>query len=234
MLMDDVIQEDRTTQVDNTSALIIVDVQYDFLPGGSLAIENGDKIIKPINKIVPLFQNVIVTQDWHPKGHVSFASSHKAGLFQPFDVIEVINEVSGNPIEQMLWPDHCVQGSKGAKIHKSLKVDNARLILRKGIHKNLDSYSALFENDEYTPTGLQEYLHELGVTNLFICGLATDYCVLFTALDALAQSFSVIIINDCVAGVDEWTSAQAIQNILNDGGLLTNTHMMLRDNKKGE
>ena len=165
-------------------ALIVVDVQNDFCPGGALAIAGGDEIVAPINNRMADFDAVILTQDWHPAGHSSFASSHKAAEFSTTEM----------PYgSQVLWPDHCVQGSIGAAFHKDLDIDRADLILRKGYRPGIDSYSAFFENDRRTATGLEGYLKTRGVFDVTFVGLATDYCVAYSALDAARLGFVVSV-----------------------------------------
>ena len=165
-------------------ALIVVDVQNDFCPGGALAVAGGDEIVVPINNRMADFDAVILTQDWHPAGHSSFASSHKAAEFSTTEM----------PYgSQVLWPDHCVQGSIGAAFHKDLDIDRADLILRKGYRPGIDSYSAFFENDRRTATGLEGYLKTRGVFDVTFVGLATDYCVAYSALDAARLGFAVSV-----------------------------------------
>ena len=165
-------------------ALIVVDVQNDFCPGGALAVAGGDEIVVPINNRMADFDAVILTQDWHPAGHSSFASSHKAAEFSTTEM----------PYgSQVLWPDHCVQGSIGAAFHKDLDIDRADLILRKGYRPGIDSYSAFFENDRRTATGLEGYLKTRGVFDVTFVGLATDYCVAYSALDAARLGFVVSV-----------------------------------------
>ena len=165
-------------------ALIVVDVQNDFCPGGALAVAGGDEIVEQINNRMADFDAVILTQDWHPAGHSSFASSHKADVFSNI-------EMPYGP--QVLWPDHCVQGSLGATFHKDLATDRAELILRKGYRLGIDSYSAFFENDRSTATGLEGYLNTRGVQDVTFVGLATDYCVAYSALDAARLGFAVSV-----------------------------------------
>lgn len=175
-------------------ALLIVDVQNDFCPGGALRVPDGDRIIPVINKISTHFDHVLQTQDWHPPGHLSFASSHKGK--KPFESIEV----AYGP--QILWPDHCIQGSKGAEFHKDLHVPSCELIIRKGFRKNIDSYSTFYENDHKTPTGLVGYLKEREINELFLAGLATDFCVKWSAVDGIKEHFKINVITDAVAGID--------------------------------
>lgn len=169
------------------NCLIIADIQKDFCPGGALPIAGGDQVIPIINKISAKFDKVVVTQDWHPQGHISFASSHDR---RPFEVIPIDGE------QNVLWPDHCVQGTCGAEFHKDLDLAGVDLIIRKGNNPHVDCYSSLVQNDKTTKTGLQYYLWGLGVKNIFICGLATDYCVYYSAMDAAALGFEVTIIID--------------------------------------
>jgi nicotinamidase/pyrazinamidase len=175
------------------TCLIITDVQNDFCPGGALAIPEGDQIIPVINNISSKFDKVVATQDWHHPGHISFASSHGK---KPYDVISI----RGMP--QVVWPDHCVPGTFGAEFHKDLDLTCVDLIIRKGSSPTIDSYSTFVENDKATKTGLQYYLQGLDIRNLFICGLATDYCVYYSALDAVALGFHVTVIIDACRGVD--------------------------------
>ena len=175
------------------NALLIVDLQNDFCPGGALAVKGGDRIVPVINRIQPFFDRVAATQDWHPVDHVSFASSHSGK--KPFEPVSL----SGG---DMLWPDHCVQGTKGAAFHPRLDTRAVDIIIRKGRRKDLDSYSAFFENDRRTPTGLTFYLQGLGVDRVYLTGLATDYCIYFSAMDAVHLGFSVFLIEDAVRGID--------------------------------
>lgn len=177
-----------------SSVLIVIDVQYDFLPGGALAVPEGDQVIPVINRIAPLFQHTIATQDWHTPGHISFASSH-AGK-QPFDLIDL----PYGP--QVLWPEHCVQDSKGAALSEDLHLPRTELVIRKGYHHAIDSYSAFMEADRQTPTGLAGYLRERGMTDCYLCGLATDFCVAWTALDARAAGFNVLVIEDACRAIN--------------------------------
>lgn len=176
------------------AVLIVVDVQTDFLPGGSLAVPDGDAVIAPINELAQRFRSVVLTQDWHPRGHVSFASSHPGK--EPF----------GSTLlpygRQVLWPDHCVQGSAGADLASTLAAPHAQLVIRKGHHPAIDSYSAFMEADGRTGTGLTGYLKERGLRDVYVCGLATDFCVAFTALDARAAGFDVAVIEDACRAID--------------------------------
>ncbi|MEM6728068.1 MAG: bifunctional nicotinamidase/pyrazinamidase [Pseudomonadota bacterium] len=175
-------------------ALLVIDVQNDFCPGGALAVPGGDDIVSGINALMAEAEAVILTQDWHPAGHSSFASSH-AGK-SPYDMIEM----PYGP--QVLWPDHCIQGSVGALFHADLHADRADMIVRKGYNPQIDSYSALFENDHKTPTGLEGYLKSRGVTALTLVGLATDFCVNFSAVDAAKAGFEVTVRMDLTRAID--------------------------------
>ncbi|MGV8985646.1 MAG: bifunctional nicotinamidase/pyrazinamidase [Cypionkella sp.] len=178
----------------NDEALIVIDVQNDFCPGGALAVAEGDAIIPRINALMNEFQTVVLTQDWHPADHSSFAANHPGAV--PFTQIEM----PYGP--QTLWPVHCVQGSEGAEFHANLRTDPAQLVLRKGFRAAIDSYSALFENDQSTPTGLEGYLRARGIARLTLVGLATDYCVAFSALDAAAQGFAVTVLEGACRAID--------------------------------
>jgi nicotinamidase/pyrazinamidase len=175
------------------SAFLIVDVQNDFCPGGALGVPDGDAVVAPINRLSRHFRHVILTQDWHPADHVSFASTWRKPVHA---------EVVSGGLSQLLWPEHCVQGSSGAAFHPGLCSEAASLILRKGYRRELDSYSAFAENDHRTPTGLDGYLRELGVKSLWLAGLATDYCVYFSAIDAIERGYEVFLVEDAVRGVD--------------------------------
>jgi nicotinamidase/pyrazinamidase len=165
--------------------LIVTDPQIDFCPGGALAVPYGDEIMPVINRLARRFSHVVITQDWHPPGHTSFASAHVDRA--PFDTVELDYGA------QTLWPDHCVQGTPGAAFHPALDIPHAELIIRKGFHRTIDSYSAFRENDRKTPTGLASYLRERGFTRVTLCGLATDFCVFFSAIDAVAAGFTVTV-----------------------------------------
>jgi nicotinamidase/pyrazinamidase len=180
--------------VDDASVLIVVDVQNCFLPGGSLAVKDGDQVVPVINKLAKGFANVVMTQDWHTPGHVSFASAH-AGK-KPFELIDLPYG------KQVLWPDHCVQGTDGAALSKDLSIPQAELIIRKGYHKDVDSYSAFTEADGKTSTGLAAYLNAHNIKRVFVTGLATDFCVAWTAMDARKAGFETYIIEDACRGID--------------------------------
>jgi len=181
--------------------LIVVDVQNDFCPGGRLAVQKGDEVVPLVNALAEGFENVVLTQDWHPSGHQSFATSHPGR--KPFDSIRLAYG------EQILWPDHCVQGSDGAALHKDLSVPHAQLIVRKGFHKEVDSYSAFLEADRKTRTGLEGYLDERGIGRVFVCGLATDFCVAWTALDARRLKFDAVVVEDACRAIDTQGSLAA-------------------------
>ena len=175
-------------------ALIVIDMQYDFCPGGALAVAGGDEIISPINRLIARHDHVVLTQDWHPAGHSSFASSHAGKA--PFDMVDM----PYGP--QTLWPDHCIQGTRGAEFHNGLDWTKAELVIRKGFRTPIDSYSAFFENDHVTPTGLAGYLRERGLSELTLCGLATDFCVAFSAIDAVRHGFATTVLLDACRGID--------------------------------
>ena len=175
-------------------ALIVIDAQYGFMPGGGLPVAGGDAIVPVINRIAPRFANAVLTQDWHPADHISFAANHPGR--QPFDTITL----AYGP--QVLWPTHCVQATRDAALHDELRVPQAQLILRKGFHRDVDSYSAFMEADRTTTTGLAAYLHARGITQLVLCGLATDYCVAWSALDARAAGFEVAVVEDACRAID--------------------------------
>ena len=181
-------------KTDDTSALLVIDVQNCFLPGGSLAVKDGDQVVPVINKLAKAFTNVVMTQDWHTPGHVSFASSH-AGK-KPFETIDLAYG------KQVLWPDHCVQGTEGASLSKDLVIPQAELIVRKGYHKDVDSYSAFTEADGKTTTGLAAWLNARKLQRLFVAGLATDFCVAWTAMDGRKAGFDVYVIEDACRGID--------------------------------
>ncbi len=180
--------------LDDSSVLLVIDVQNCFLPGGSLAVKDGDKVVPVINRLAKGFANVVMTQDWHTAGHVSFASSHPGK--KPFETIDLKYG------KQVLWPDHCVQGTDGASLSKDLSIPQAELIIRKGFHKNVDSYSAFTEADGKTTTGLSSYLKARKLHRVFVAGLATDFCVAWTAMDARKAGFETYVIEDACRGID--------------------------------
>ena len=178
----------------NEDVLLVIDVQNDFCPGGALAVADGDAVVPVVNRLTAQFAHVVLTQDWHPAGHSSFASQHDGAA--PFESITM----RYGP--QTLWPDHCVQGTPGAALHASLEADRAELIIRKGFRRDIDSYSAFFENDRTTPTGLAGYLRERGLTRLFLVGLATDFCVHYSAVDARQLGFEAIVVDAGCRAID--------------------------------
>jgi nicotinamidase/pyrazinamidase len=197
------------------SALIVVDVQNDFCPGGSLAVEEGDKVVPIINKVSSLFPLVVASQDWHPPGHISFASRHEGK--RPFDTAEIHGE------SWVLWPDHCVQGSNGAELRSDLDTRPLKLIIRKGENPRLDSYSVFFENDKTTPTGLDAFLRGMETDTVYLCGLALDVCIYFSALDATRLGYCAVVIEDATRGIDSPTGslAEAVADMKEKGVAFT-------------
>jgi nicotinamidase/pyrazinamidase len=187
--------------IDADDVLLVIDIQNDFLPGGALPVAGSDAIAPLVNRLIRCFAQVVVTQDWHPEGHSSFASTYEGA--KPFDVVKTPHG------EQTLWPDHCVQGAPGAALHEALDVDAAFLILRKGVNAKVDSYSAFTEADGKTTTGLAPLLKARGARRLFACGLATDYCVAYSALDARAAGFETFVVDDACRAVDAGGSLEA-------------------------
>lgn len=187
-------------------ALIIIDMQNDFLPDGNLAVPNGDEIIPIINKLIPQFELVIATQDWHPANHKSFASQHKGK--DVFDVIDL------NGLEQVLWPDHCIQGTFGAEFHSALNFNTVEAIFRKGMSSEVDSYSGFYDNGHLKSTGLTGYLKEKKIDELHFCGLAADYCVYFSIKDALKEGFNVVLLKDATRAIDEDNFKRIQQELL--------------------
>lgn len=196
----------------NTGAFIVIDIQNDFCPGGALAVLEGDAIITGINHEIERFDHVILTQDWHPAAHSSFASTHAGRA-----AYDIITMPYG---QQTLWPDHCIQGSHGAEFHEQLQWTKAELIIRKGFRKAIDSYSAFFENDHQTPTGLGGYLRERGITDVTLAGLATDFCVAYSALDAVAQGFNVTVLPNLSRGIDIGGSLQMMMDKMSQAGVV--------------
>ena len=194
-----------------SDVLLVVDVQNDFCPGGNLAVTTGDEVVPIVNRLSQRFRHVVLTQDWHPRGHQSFASSHPGR--KPFETIALPYGA------QVLWPDHCVQGTPGAEFHAGLQIPHAELVLRKGYHRAIDSYSAFFENDRTTPTGLAGYLHERGLARLFVAGLAFDFCVRYSAEDAHRTGFGVVVIEDACRAIDVDGSAAGTRQSLADLGI---------------
>jgi len=195
----------------STDALLVIDMQLDFLPGGALAVADGDAILPGINALAAHFDHVILTQDWHPRGHISFASTHGK---QPF--VDTVQAAYGT---QTLWPDHCLQGSPGAALHPALDIPHAELILRKGFRRDIDSYSAFTENDGITPTGLTGYLRERGLTRLFFTGLAYDFCVAYSALAAKSLGFEALVVEDLSRPVALPGTVDATNHAFADSGI---------------
>ena len=186
--------------------LLLVDIQNDFCPGGALAVPRGDEIVPLVNGLAQRFRHVVLTQDWHPRGHGSFASTYPGK--KPYETIEVAYGA------QVLWPDHCVQGTRGADFRADLDVPHAELVLRKGYHREIDSYSAFVENDRKTATGLAGYLRERGFARVFIAGLALDFCVRYSAEDAHREGFSVVVVADACRGIDVAGSVEETRRVL--------------------
>ncbi len=195
----------------DTAGLIVIDVQNDFCPGGALAVAGGDEIVPRINDLLAEFCTVVLTQDWHPADHSSFASQHPGAA--PYSMIQM----PYGP--QVLWPDHCVQGTEGAAFHPDLRTEPAQLIIRKGFRSAIDSYSAFFENDLATPTGLEGYLRTRGVTDLVLVGLATDFCVQYSALDAARLGFSVTVLEGACRAIDLDGSLSAARDAMRAAGV---------------
>lgn len=191
--------------------LLVVDIQNDFCPGGGLAVPRGDEVVPLVNGLAEKFAHVVLTQDWHPRGHLSFASSHPGT--KPYQTIAVAYG------SQVLWPDHCVQGTKGAAFRDDLHIDKAELVLRKGYHREIDSYSAFYENDRKTRTGLAGYLRERGFKRVFLAGLAFDFCVRYSAEDAKREGFEAIVIEDACRGIDVDGSMAATRAIFKTLGV---------------
>lgn len=192
--------------------LLVVDVQKDFCPSGALAVPSGDEVVPVINALSRRFAHVLLTQDWHCKDHLSFASSHPGK--KPLERVEMSYG------EQILWPDHCVAGTPGAEFHPELDVAHCELVIRKGYHREIDSYSAFFENDRQTPTGLAGYLRERGLMRLFLVGLATDFCVAYSALDARRLGFEVTVIEAGCRGIDVEGSLAAAWQQMEQAGVI--------------
>lgn len=190
--------------------LLVVDIQNDFCPGGGLGVPNGDEVVPVVNRLARKFAHVVLTQDWHPAGHLSFASSNPGT--QPFQTIEV----AYGP--QIMWPDHCIQGTRGAEFRADLDIPHAELVLRKGYHRAIDSYSAFYENDRTTHTGLAGYLHERGFERVFMAGLAFDFCVRYSAEDAHREGFKVVVIEDACRAIDLEGSASATRDVFTSLG----------------
>lgn len=198
-------------QISPRTALLVIDVQNDFTPGGQLAVPEGDQIVPLINRLGGLFKQVVIAQDWHPSGHASFASSHPGR--QPYEVIQLPYG------EQVLWPEHCVQGTSGAEFHPELNLPHAQLIIRKGCNPDIDSYSAFLEADRRTTTGLAGYLKERGIDTVYMVGLALDFCVMFSALDARAAGFNAFVVLDACRAIDRDGSLAAAMERMQTAGV---------------
>jgi nicotinamidase/pyrazinamidase len=198
-------------KISEHDVLIVVDVQNDFCSGGALAVPGGEKVVPAVNRIAQRFRNVVLTQDWHPKDHISFASNHANK--RPFDTIKLAHGA------QVLWPDHCVQDTQGAEFHRSLHIPQVGLVVRKGFHRSIDSYSAFYENDHKTPTGLLGYLRERELKTVFVAGLAFDFCVRYSAEDARKAGFEVAVIEDACRGIDLEGSMAAAHHSLKSLGI---------------
>jgi nicotinamidase/pyrazinamidase len=201
----------ETLAIGALDVLLVVDIQNDFCPGGSLAVPRGGEVVPLVNRLAARFEHVVLTQDWHPAAHRSFASSHPGR--KPYETIE---QAYG---AQILWPDHCVQGTPGAQFHKELRIAHAELVLRKGYHRDIDSYSAFYENDRKTHTGLAGYLRERGFRRIFLAGLAFDFCVRFSAEDAKREGFDVVVFEDACRGIDIDGSVPATRQVLASLGI---------------
>lgn len=205
--------------ISSRTALLVIDVQNDFIPGGQLPVPEGDHIVPLINRLARQFKQVVIAQDWHPAGHASFASSHPG--HQPYDVIELPYG------EQTLWPEHCVQATPGAELHPELDLPHAQLIIRKGCNPDIDSYSAFLEADRRTTTGLSGYLKERGIDTVYMVGLALDFCVMYSALDARAAGFNAFVVLDACRAIDmNGSLAAAIDRMQGAGvGLIQSTEL---------
>ncbi|HEX5612871.1 MAG TPA: bifunctional nicotinamidase/pyrazinamidase [Burkholderiales bacterium] len=204
-----------------TDCLLVVDVQNDFCPGGALAVKRGDEIVPLVNQLARRFQNVVITQDWHPPGHVSFASSHPGK--KPFETKRLRYG------EQVMWPDHCVQGTHGAALHEGLDIPHAQLVIRKGFHPKVDSYSGFLEADRETKTGLDGYLKSRGVKRAYCVGLATDFCVAWTALDARKFGLDAVVLEDACRAIDNAGSLDAAWKAMQKAGVKrSNSSAVLR------
>ena len=198
-------------QDDYSRALLVIDVQNDFCAGGALEVPEGDEVISEINRLMDTFTVVVATQDWHPSDHASFASNHAGRT--PFESVELAYG------DQVLWPDHCVMDSHGARLHDHLRRDRLEMIIRKGFRSNIDSYSAFFENDRTTPTGLDGYLRTREVSTVWLVGLATDYCVYYSALDAIRLGYGVVVVENACRGIDADGSLAAARHDMREQGV---------------
>ena len=206
-------------EVTDRDVLLLVDVQNDFCDGGALAVPGGQEVVPVINRISGAFEHVILTQDWHPRNHHSFASHHQGRV--PFDLLETSFG------KHVLWPDHCIRGTKGAAFHPDLRYENAELILRKGFHTNIDSYSAFTENDRLTRTGLTGYLRERGLGRIFVAGLAYDYCVRYSAIDSMRAGFETYVVEDACRAIDVGNSVADTNYDFHEAGARRITSTML-------
>jgi nicotinamidase/pyrazinamidase len=202
------------------NALILVDIQYDFVPGGALAVNEGDRIIPLVNSLQRSFNLVVATQDWHPADHKSFASNHSGKT--------AFEKISLHGLDQVLWPDHCVQGTRGAELHAELHTNQVEAIFRKGMDRDIDSYSGFYDNGSKRSTGLAGYLRERKVDKVFVCGLAADYCVAFTAKDALRENFKTYIIEDATRPIDQDGYQNMRSEILGAGGQVITGDVLFR------
>ncbi len=200
-------------KIGDSDVLLVIDVQNDFCPGGNLPVPEGDKVVPIINALARRFQHVVLTQDWHPAGHHSFASSHSGR--KPYETVEAAYGA------QVLWPDHCMQATPGAEFHAQLAIPHAQLVIRKGFRPHINSYSAFYENDRATPTGLAGYLRERGVKRIFAVGLALDFCVRYSAEDARRLGFDVTVVEDACRGIDVGGSVQATRESFAALGIAT-------------
>jgi nicotinamidase/pyrazinamidase len=200
-------------------ALLLIDIQNDFIPGGALAVPNGDKVLDTVNKLQNHFDLVIATQDWHPANHKSFASQHEGK--QVFEVIEL------DGLKQVLWPDHCVQGTKGAEFSLKLEMNRVEAIFRKGTNATIDSYSGFYDNGHLKSTGLADYLKGKGVTDVYLVGLAGDYCVYFSAKDALAEGFQTYLIEDAIRSINDIDFQKAKEDIISKGGRIVQSNEVM-------
>ena len=205
-------QGEQKLTIGERDALLVVDVQNDFCPGGALAVPDGDAVVPVINGLAGAFEHVLITQDWHPAGHGSFASSHPGKA--PFETVEASYGT------QVLWPDHCVQDTPGAAFHADLDLPRAELVLRKGFRKEIDSYSAFYENDRSTPTGMTGYLRSRGFERLILTGLATDFCVYYSAVDAVREGFAAILVEDACRAIDLAGSLEAARRDMAEAGVV--------------
>jgi nicotinamidase/pyrazinamidase len=205
----------KKSAVGKGDVLIVVDIQNDFCPGGSLSVPHGDEVVPLINRLAEHFEHVVLTQDWHAPDHLSFASAHPGK--QPYDTVMLPYGA------QILWPDHCIRATRGAEFHKDLQIPQAGLVLRKGLDRNIDSYSTFYENDRTTPTGLVGYLRERGLGRIFLAGLALDFCVRYSSEDAYREGFEVVVVEDACRGIDVDGSMAATRESFRTLGIVCTT-----------